>query len=88
MFPLSCVEELGFNRSSSMWWLRLKTQCECEFQNANMMVFCGEHMSCKIQKGNILDSNGWKLKPVVHKTLFLSINYRGFFIKFPPNPMI
>jgi len=31
---------------------------ECEFQNANSMVFCGEQMSCMIQKGNILDFNG------------------------------
>jgi len=88
MFSLRCVEELGSDKSSNRWWLRLKTQCEHEFQSANSMVFCGEQMSSRILKGNILDFNGWKMKPIVHKTLYLFINYRGFSIKFPPNPMI
>ncbi|KAH9559563.1 hypothetical protein CY35_06G066600 [Sphagnum magellanicum] len=76
MFPLWFIKELGSNRSLGRWWLRLKTQCEHEFQSANSMVFCGEQMSSRIQKNNILDFNGWKMKSIVHKTLYLSINYR------------
>jgi hypothetical protein len=45
MFPLRCTKELGFDKSSGKWLLRLKTQCEREFQSANSMVFCGEQMS-------------------------------------------
>ncbi len=80
MFPLRCVEEFGFDRSSGRWWLRLKTRCEQEFQSANSMVFCEEQMSGRIQKGKILDLNGWKMKPIVHKTLYLSVSYRELWV--------
>jgi hypothetical protein len=80
MFPLRCVEEFGFDRSSGRWWLWLKTRCEQEFQSADSMVFCEEQMSGRIQKGKILDLNGWKMKPIVHKTLYLSVNYRELWV--------
>jgi hypothetical protein len=78
MFPLRCIEKLRSDRSSSRLWLRLKTQCEREYQNANPMVFCGEHISNKNKKGNILGFNRWEMKPIVQITLYLFINCKDF----------